>query len=294
MQFPILHGSEQELSILETKISFALNKIQSNEYFTTIRYQDIWWNKTNKAYDQAVAKFGLKGKKPKWTGEFLNAWTDFWMEEWNARKEPYKFNKFVIRKNLETIVESKDDNFFMMVKAMQKNMRVKMMEYVPEREFHYAHMWRRAATDGSIHQLFEQNRDEKIVLVAPYYYKNFGEKLRLGNFEHIEIDNKFAARHIRVTADDLIDKHRQRVRGKEKVIYILVGGATGNALATLIHGLDKAFIMEIGRALDVYYSHDKALTGAPGFMWSPCWLGKAQKPEPWTEWIFDKNVKVFK
>ena len=118
-------------------------------------------------------------------------------------------------------------------------------------------IWREWARTGEIDRIFQDighKEDYKIVVVGPPYFKNFDKRADLRYFEHIEISHTNAAAHVEEYLELILQRHESFLKHHDNVFYLLVGGDAAVWLTYQLHGkLDNAFMIEAGRAIDVYY-----------------------------------------
>jgi len=150
-----------------------------------------------------------------------------------------------------------------------------------------AFIWRSWAYSGEIHTFLSgiaKNKKLKIVIVGPFLYKNFGYKMGLKNFEHIEIDKYKALIYINKTKREIIRRHKTYVSQGYDVLYLFIGGSAATCMVLDLHShLERAFMLDIGMAVNVYYFHDEIVKRKKnvGIVWGH-WLTKRK-----VRWVFD-------
>lgn len=109
-------------------------------------------------------------------------------------------------------------------------------------------IWRKYALNGQLQKFISDHKSKKIVVIGPWYFKDFNIRAQLEDYDFIEIDYYKASEKYQETYDAVLNKKY------ENALCFIVGGLVGNWLAFKLHSVFlKNFIIDIGRALDVYY-----------------------------------------
>ena len=275
---PLYRGSK--LQVYNPSLDYFIDRIKDRQHFSMIRFQIEYWRQVRIALQYLGHKGWQYPSSLQKDNDFLTkvgpAMLDAWVKE-QSYGRPWKFTAEMFAEHIKCIVSQKPDNFYLAVSdrawyfdgwpppphpewSHWADGVIKGM--IPNDETPWnSLMWRRWGHSGAIQKFFSELKDKTFCFVAPYYYKNFGEKLKLPNFHFIEIDYLEASLHLEKTKNQIIDKHAELRKSNEDVIYIVVGGSPGSWLVINLHGkLDNAFMIEIGRGLDPYYAYDSFLT----------------------------------
>jgi hypothetical protein len=245
-----------------------------------IRFQIEYWRQLR----IALRYMGHKGwqypaamkKDQKFFDEIGQHMLDAWVKEQSFGR-PWQFTAELFGDHIKCIAKPKPDNFYLAVS--DRAWYFDQLPPPPHPEWsHWAGgvikgmipddetpwnsiVFRRWGHSGKMQRFFNELRDKTFCFVAPYYYANFGDKLQLPNFHHIEIDYLKATMELDETYDKILKKHEELTKDGKDVIYIVVGGAPGSWLVINLHDkLQNAFMIEIGRALDPYYFYDSFIT----------------------------------
>jgi hypothetical protein len=109
-------------------------------------------------------------------------------------------------------------------------------------------IWRKYSFHGQLQKFISDHSDRKIVLIGPWYFKDFGIRAKLQDYEFIEIDYYKASDECQKTYEAILDKQFKNA------LYFVVGGSFANWLVFKLHNiLAENFVIDIGRALDIYY-----------------------------------------
>jgi len=271
---PLYRGSK--LQVHNPSLDYFINRIKSKQYFSMIRFQIEYWRQLR----IALQYLGHKGwhyppalkKDQEFYDKIGPAMLDAWVKE-QSYGRPWLFTEKIFADHVKFITKPKPNDFFLAASdrawyfddwpppphdAWSRWADTVIQGMLPPGETPWNSLvWRRWGHSGKIQRFFAELKDKTFCFVAPYYYKNFGEKLQLSNFHFIEIDYLQASLHLEKTYNQIIDKHKELRKNNEDIIYIVVGGAPGSWLVINLHGkLDNAFMIEIGRGLDPYYVYD--------------------------------------
>lgn len=284
-KIPIHQGSNYYVYLPE--LSFFLNKIDNHQYFSLVRFQlDFWAHIIKPIYNNIIS------------GDSLKVASDKTANKWAKSTRPYKINSFVMQQLYLLTSKNKQDNFYFSVSDLTwwggkfpypkpSNDAVKYMQkLIPEIPYQ-ALVWRKWAKDGNIHKLFIKYKDKNIILAAPYYYKNFSEKLSLTKCSYVKVHDSKAFLQVNELVKNIeIEYKKIRYKTNGDIIIIFIAGGAGALAIDHLHGqLKNVFMLELGRSLDVYYYYDKAKGNiSPHNMWKwiesnePVWI-KNNYPE---------------
>lgn len=264
---------------------FFIEKIKNKESFYFIRFQIEWW---------LILRFGLwaMGYKDKPVPrhlfkdkQFLKRWGKEVVRAWDTKrkgkKRKYKFDPNVFADLIEISVSPKPKDFYFAYsdRAFSKHLPPKAWDHrwkwtseffqqlFPPGEINYCSLiFRNWAQSGKIHKIMESVKNENVLIIGPYYYKNFANKLGFKNAKYIEIHHTHATINIDKKLKE-IRRKRQEWFGDEYVFGLVVGGAAGAWLIRNMYGMKNTSFIEFGRALDVYYYYDKVYKQIPQWIW---------------------------
>ena len=293
---PIIEGSSYNVYVPST--SFFTNKILNQEYFSYAKLSVEWWMLIIKAMPiirmkvSDIIKNGLDKKS-------IPALAKGMCEAWDRGQKcgrKYKSNAAAIERVLEMSITKKPDGFLLGVtdRCNLKSLTfplpfrghniIRLIEgMLPKDEIPvHALPFRIWAANGEINNFIDQIRHKTIVLVGPSHLKNFGYKMNLKNFHYVEIHSSDAILHIHKTKAQIQKLHKKLLSKNDDVLYFFIGGGAAMWLITELHGLEKAYIIDIGRAFDVYYFYDPVMKKYPGWMFGQ-WLNRRN-----TAWVQNK------
>jgi hypothetical protein len=139
------------------------------------------------------------------------------------------------------------------------------------------------AVNGEINDFLNQIRHKNIVIVGPKHFENFGYKLKLENYTHIEIHSTKAIQRVKKIKKRIEEMHEGLLSGHKDVTYFFIGGSAAMWLVTELHGkLENANLIDVGRAFDPYYFYDPVRKKSPRWMFG-FWLNRGN-----TAWVLDK------
>ncbi len=270
---------DKEIKTYFPDIDFFLQKINSLEYFSMLRFADWWWE----ALFWALQKIPHSKNGKVINNGIINAIAQTIVH--NKRNHAYDISKKTILESVRITTRKPAQNMLFTVKAKRHSRRKVVKTLTKRDEFLYAHSWREYASTGEIHRLFEENPDYHFIMVGPFFYKNFGRKISLKNYHFVEISERSACHYADKTIRQVINV-RNKIES-DKVICLFSAGGISPYLITKIHErINKTFLIDIGRALDIYYCHDHVLLKGPGWRWSKAWFGPPipSKMAAFTRW----------
>jgi len=300
-----------EITTTFPKIKFFINNINKNRYFSIVKYSLEWWMMVHRG----IIMLGMSSDELTHSTfsseEFIYNLSIKMKDKWEGQRgrRPWKFNIAVVCRLLRALFEDYPDNMLFSasfgrrylpksgplinpspVRTSTMYQSVKQITGLSRKTFFNVLIWRVWSGNGDIHKLitFAKNREKlKVVIVGPYFFYNFGYKLGISNFQHIEIHYTDAVLHIEETKKAIIKNHKKLIRNGDDVLYLFVGGSVAMWLILELHGiLEKAFMIDIGRALDAYYLYDDIRKITPKWQWGN-WLVK-RRPE----WILNLDYEV--
>lgn len=292
---PICKGSG--LMVYNTDINYFIDLIDKKKYFSFVRLQIEWWCTARIALQFMGYKGWMFPNNIDFSPKFLKKWGRKMVKAWDEKqcyKRPWVFEAYIFESILNMVISEKDDNFYLSVSDRAwyfgklppkkgawpwSNKMIKSM--IPAGEIPFNSIcWRRWGHSGEIHKFFNKFKNKRIAIVGPYYFKNFGEKLGLKKYTHIEIDHIRACHYVENYLEQ-IKRYHNEVNSNEDVIYFFSGGSPGIWLIQQLHSkLSNAFLIDIGRALDVYYFYDKIRIGDARWKWGS-WLER--NPPIWVK-----------
>lgn len=283
-------------------IDYYLNKIHNNEYFSLVRFNLDAFMLIRGAY----WSMGFKDWPNNINYEVLKTLSEHMEKELNVRNEKRNMDYKITAKNFEGIlnlmVNHKPENFYLAVsdrtyyygkfpppngKMWVANLIKKI---IPNNEHPFNSLnWKSWAVSGQIHKLFTQFPKDKIVVVGPPHFSTIDKKTGNDNITHLKIHPTKASFDSEMIYDKMQQIHESYLKDYDRVIYICEGGAPVNWIIYRLHGMLKnAFMIDIGRALDVYYADDQIRKNTPWWQWGG-WLNEGGKPSP--NWIKNLNKK---
>jgi len=300
---PIAKGSG--LMVYNPSIEYFIEKIAGRKYFSFVRFQVEFWCTARIALQFMGYRGWAYPNSIDITPEFIKTWSQNMIRAWEEKqsyKRPWVFKSEIFEEQLNMIVNPKPNNFKLAVSDRAwffgkfppppgnwpwSPRMVKKM--IPSGEIPFnAICWRRWGYFGEIQKFFNTFKDKRIVIVGPYYFDNFGEKLGLKNYTHIKISHTNASEYVYDYLEE-IKKFHNSISPSDDVIYFFSGGSPGIWLIQQLHNkLHNAFMIDIGRAFDVYYFYDTIRKGDAAWKWG-CWL---ERNPP--KWIKNKLSNVIR
>ena len=270
----ILLYSGFDYKVFVPEIDFFVKKIQNGQYFSIIKYSIEYWMMVAKAFNnlgispRQMSSYFLEPNNN--IGKIAQEMCKIWELKQRANR-PWKSDVNVVHKTLMGLKQTYPDNLMFGLslfnlyipinhdKAGVRDVVINLMS-ATKKEAYWTYCWREWAYNGKINTLITAANSVpnlKIVIVGSHYFKNFGQKLGLHNFDHIEIHPHNAALYVKDTKKEILNRHSKYIKENNNVLYLLVGGSIAMCLILELHNLlSSAFMIDIGRALDVYYYYD--------------------------------------
>lgn len=283
-RFPLV--CDDIIKIYEPNITFYLEKIRTLDHFSMIRFPDQWWKAVGVALSKVMPSFDVNDARDI---EGFFASRHRFIDEMAPHlvsagtKNPYVVSEPVMIENMKTAIRPPPANLYFTAKAGRPEWR-QLIKAVTRRDtFLHAHSCINFATTGEIHQLFSVNLDYHFIVVAPFFYKNFGNKLALKNFSFVGIHETHGHKNIDRTIAQ-ITAQRKSIKHKKVICLFSAGALSTFMIAKLHRSLPDTFWIDVGRALDAYYCHDDVLLQGPQWRWSNGWFGPQEELLEWTQW----------
>jgi hypothetical protein len=300
---PLYEGSDYNIYV--PNIDFFLEKIINQEFFSYSKLSVEWWMLQKRAWNTTLnTPAGQRFLKKGPSDIFFHKLAKNMAKEWEVQKGRRKWKSDIpaISRILKMSFEEKPEGFYLGItdrcgvrdRYFPMPMRGKgelpriFRSTFPKDEIHiHALAFRIWAAYGEIHEFVKGIQDKNVVIVGPKHLNNFGKKLNIKKFNHIKIHSTDAILHVNKTKTQIKNNHKNLLKGNDEVLYCFVGGAAAMWLITELHGeLERAFLLDIGRAFDVYYYYDLVKRQVPVWMFGR-WLDKA-KPT-WVRQVLTKN-----
>lgn len=272
-RFPLFKGSSLEVG--RPTIDYFINRIKNKDYFSLVRFQIEYWKMVRIAL-QSMGYPGLSAPKIlKKDSQFAEKLGSAMLRTFDNVQEvngdrPWEFSERVFADHIKMIISNKPNNFFLSVSDKSvylkdntpdvgnKWMADLIKELIPDSEVPLlSTIWRRWAQNGEIQRLMDLCKDRAVVVVGPYYYEKFGKKLGFNNCHYVRIDLFKACLQVHETYINIKKLHNKLLKTNDDVIYLFAGGSAGAWLIDKLHNqIPRAFMIEFGRALDVYFYND--------------------------------------
>jgi hypothetical protein len=273
------------ISVYNLNLQFFNEKIDHNDYFFTIRQQHGFWD----IIVQLIQSFI----------ENSNGLALDWQAAWNVfcnidiqnddnllllanimqnNCGDWKVKQNILYELLQIVTNELPDNIIYCVsdeayyfapfpthswndKGFDKRHCV-MEKFLLKKECCNAMIWRKAAMSGELNSFFRKYADHRIVLIGPAYFYDFNKRVGLNCYQHISIPLHGAYAEAEKIVANILDVQ------SDNTIYLLVaGGVAGWISFELQKNIKKAFVIDIGRALDVYYSEMASFMGWKWLEW---------------------------
>lgn len=296
---PISQG--QTYKVYVPTIDYFVDRILNEDHFSYVKLSIEWWMLLGKAFTRnnlRVNQFkdGIpKNIVPLLAREMVN--------EWNQKQKmdrKYKTNVNVIQRILQMSINPKPknlvlgvtdrcnvDNLTFPLPPRGSTMPNLIETVLPKGEIPlHALPFRIWAVSGEINSFLDKIKHKNIAIVGPSHLANFGYKLGFKNFNYINIHNSDAILHVHETKTHIQQLHQRLLKGHKDVTYFFIGGGAAMWLITELHGtLERANLIDIGRAFDVYYYYDPVMKKYPNWMFGQ-WLTKRN-----TAWVRNNLIK---
>lgn len=270
--------------LLNPPIELILKNINAHSTFSMIRLTIEWW----KMVGGALETMKMKELPDNLTDEFIEKLAYHMLDA--AKKQrgvrPWKVKdsvfadiiKYVSKHPLpETMLVGAGSQPMTASKKlyMPTGSEIKLIsKIVPENNAFFAPVWRRYAFTGELDWFLKKINRYKIVVVGPWYFKNFGQKANLQNFFHIEIHRNNAILHVEQTFNRILKFHKKNIANNEKIVYLCCGGpAVIWPIINLHDKIDNAVLLDVGMSIQVYYYYDPIRKNSPRYFWGT-WLDK--------------------
>ena len=268
-------------------INFILNKINKLETFSFIKISIEFWMLVSKA----ITNINLY-KEDINSDKFLNKVASNMVTAWEVQKtgRPWKLSQDSFYRILKFIVNKKPNDILFGISTTGSPKKypdiISLIEInsfinktLNEMDIYNASCWKYWAYTGEIHTFFKNINKNKICVIGPSHLKNFNEKINAKNFNYIEISDKEASLHVMKIKNEIINHNK---KSKDYTIYIIQGGSPAMDFMIQSHEqLKNACMLDIGRALDIYYYYDPIKNKFPRWYWGgwadykpPTWLLK--------------------
>ncbi|NJO18695.1 MAG: hypothetical protein HC877_24105 [Thioploca sp.] len=279
-----------------THINYFINRIKNKESFSIIRFNLDAWT----LFITAFNNMGFKSwPKNNINNNFLKKLGVSTAKALEVRNKTNGMNYIITAENFEgilkMIVNPKPKNFHLSVsdrtyyygsypipngKPWVANL-IKQMCPPGEIPFNSL-VWKTWAMNGQIHKLFTDLKEYEIVLIGPHYLSKLPNIVKNNKIKHIKIHETNASINIEKQIKKLISLHEKLQNGDKKIIYICEGGAPVNWLIYRLHGkLKNAYMLDVGRSLDIYFYNDPIRKKTPHWQWGgwvepnpPTWMNK--------------------
>ena len=209
---------------------------------------------------------------------------------------PWKISAAPIERILKTIINLQPDSFMFGISDIikSKDNRINQgvsLGYQPDMflkkilpndiTIYDTTCWKDWAHDGTINRFIKYIKNKNVTVVGPSHLADFGKRVQLNKFNYIQINDREAALHTK----DIAKKIKNIHNNKQYTVYLLQGGLAAIDLTTLLHGkIQNCCILDIGRAIDVYYYYDPIRKTFPRWYWGgwldlnpPTWLLENKK-----------------
>jgi len=140
--------------------------------------------------------------------------------------------------------------------------RQEVMQYLlpPQQTFFDGLVWKRYAYYNQIQGFFEALREKQVIGIAPQHYQNFGEKMKLPDYEHITIHHSKASEHREGLLKQILELHQKKQKKGKPCVYFFVAGSLS---VWLVYHLQKyikdAFLIDVGQAFNYLYDAKEGL-----------------------------------
>lgn len=304
-QMPI--NVESSYQVLVPNINYFSDKILNQDYFSFTKLSIEWWLMIKKSL--TTMKIPTNQLRPllldnnfltKLAHEIVYTW-----EHGQCGDRLWAADVSIVKRVLKMSIDKRPNNFFVGITdrafpatdqypspkgdkwiASVINIIETMLPYgeIPIN----ALVLRTWAVNGAIDQFISKIKHKKIVLVGPSHLENLGYKLNLENYSYMPIHDTEALLRAPVTKNNILTQHTKLLKHNKDVIYFIVGGSAAMWLTAELHEkLDRAYIIDIGRALDVYYYYDPIKHQLPQWMWGG-WLDR--RNPTWVKKNFKKDL----
>jgi len=283
---PLCKGSG--INVYNPDIEFFINKIEKDEYFSFTRQLHGFWDSVIGAFILEPVLRKIKKEDDAYLVQLGDA-----MVRAKSKRMPLKYDKDLysdLLKFVSNINKIKGDFYYgvsdidfyphdpppysvnsydsffpfqnlLSIKSPLKCYKIRcgdrqevMRYFLPDDYIPFdGIIWRKYGYHGQLQRFFEAFKDREIVLIGPPHHDGFAKVADLENYHHIEIHGTKACFERDIILDNII-QFDQKLEKKKPALYLIVAGNLGVWLTTRLHNkLEKAFIIDLGLALDPLY-----------------------------------------
>jgi len=274
------------LELNKISINDICEKINNNQTFTFSKYSIELWMMVWKSFDGMKVDIETISEDVLTSDEFIDALSEQMKIVWNTKQNlgrPWKFYSDTVKRIMHKAASENPENFMLGISDLETMMNKKgimfLKKFLPANTKIYdSTCWKAAAYNGQIDQFMNNLQDKNVILIGPSHLANLNKKVKLNNFNYIQIDDKEAALHTKQTAKEIL--HIHKTNRNKYTVYLIQGGAAAIDLTTMLHDeIKNCCIIDIGRAIDVYYYYDPIRNKFPKWYWGgwldlrpPTWL----------------------
>jgi hypothetical protein len=289
-----------KLSIIYPDVNFISNKVNSLEVFTFIKISIEYWMLMSTALNKINVDLRTKNVEYLKSDKFLMNLANNMLISWESQKKdrPWKASKETLYRIIKGIIINKFDNLLIGVtdtgsprtypiKEKFLNRHGNVLKFLSqvlddELKIYSASGWKYWAYTGEIDNFFKSINTKKITIIGPSHLKDFGSRIGAKNFDYINIPDKDAGLHTIDIKDKIIKYNKQ---SKEYTVYLIQGGGAAMDFMIMAHEhMNNCCMLDIGRALDIYYYYDPIKKSYPKWYWGgwadavpPTWLKNKTK-----------------
>jgi hypothetical protein len=266
--------------IIYPKIDFILNNIQNNNYFTFSKISTDWWSLFKNTL--VATNTDIKDINIIQSVNFADAMVNEWIKH-NNNKTDWVVTSKVIFDVINYITSPIPENFVFsftdrtpggpnvfnkknifkypdLNKGRQKfvlDLILKIKD--KDTQIFDGMCWKYWAATDELNKIINvaNKNDISIILLAPFYFNNFGEIFNVKKFHTYNLHESKASL--------FIDKYEKEIIELDKTIpgskiYLLQAGGPAMWLTCKLHNkLNNSYIFDIGRAIDIYYRFNNKL-----------------------------------
>jgi len=279
------------LKIYALNVNEIIKNINNEKTFTFSKISIEFWMMAWRAFAQMgtdIKKLDSKQLKNK---KFISLLAKNMIDVWNVKMKngrPWKGSNLVFERILQMIMEEQLPNFMLGInEPLGKRKQDRYLYLNPQANLflqkflhnqtiiHDSNCWKYWAHDGTIDLFMKNLSNKNVTIIGPSHLKDFNEKVKIKKFNHIQIHDREAALHTIVYSKEIIKQHSS----DDYKVYLIQGGSAAMDLCILLHDkMQNCCIIDIGRAIDVYYYYDPIRKKYPKWYWGG-WLDV--KPPKW-------------
>jgi len=257
------------LKIYTLNIDEIIKNINDEKIFTFSKISIEFWMMAWKAFVQMgidIKKLDSKQLKNK---KFISLLAKNMINVWNAKLKngrQWKGSNLVLERILQMIMEEQLPNFMLGISEslgkrkqdrylnLNPQANLFLQKFLPDQTIIYdSNCWKNWAYDGTIDLFMKNLSNKNVTVIGPSHLKDFNKKVKIKNFNYIQIDDGEAALHTIAYSKEIIKQHSN----DDYKIYLIQGGSAAMDLCILLHNkIKNCCIIDIGRAIDVYYYYD--------------------------------------